>query len=348
MTTAVTAGPGAVVLDGMPATGGVHCETSTLGALLEHAGVRLSEPMLFGLGEGLSFVYWDSKRQAVPFLGGRVKPFELTQNLAGRLGLELRVQETTSARKAWSQVQDLLDAGAPVGLQLDSHDLDYFTSRVHFAGHVVALYGYDPDTVYLLDTEQQGGRVSTSRESLARARAARGPMSAPHRSFTLGAPGAPVDVAAAIRPAIVGCAEEFLSPPIANVGCRGVSTTAKRIVSWLDRVDDPTHDLPLIAMLMERGGTGGGLFRFLYRDFLTECLPMLDDGTSAGGAGRATDLVTEGRDLFDESAQLWTRVAGLVESAGRTEDADPLSEAAELVHRIARIETAAMTALRSV
>ncbi|MEU8495041.1 MAG: BtrH N-terminal domain-containing protein [Actinomycetota bacterium] len=329
---------------GVPATGGVHCETTALGALLGHAGVHLAEPVLFGLGSGLSFVYWDSKRQPVPFLGGRVKPFELTRTLARRLGLDLRVQETSSARRGWDQVRALVDDGVPVGLQLDSHDLDYFGSRVHFAGHVVALLGYDEESAYLLDTAQQGGRVSTSLESLARARAARGPMSAPHRSFTLGPLREPVDPVPAIVPAIVECAEAFLHPPIANIGHRGIRTTAKRAPSWLDRVEDPPRDLPQMAMLMERAGTGGALFRTLYRDFLTACLPLLDDGDGPGGRAAA---VERGRDLFAESATLWTRVAGLVERAGVDGDPAGLTEAARLLLRIADLETAAMGTLRS-
>jgi hypothetical protein len=329
---------------GVPATGGVHCETTALGALLGHAGVHLAEPVLFGLGSGLSFVYWDSKRQPVPFLGGRVKPFELTRTLARRLGLDLRVQETSSARRGWDQVRALVDDGVPVGLQLDSHDLDYFGSRVHFAGHVVALLGYDEESAYLLDTAQQGGRVSTSLESLARARAARGPLSAPHRSFTLGPLREPVDPVPAIVPAIVECAEAFLDPPIANVGHRGIRTTAKRAPSWLDRVEAPPRDLPQMAMLMERAGTGGALFRTLYRDFLTACLPLLDDGDGPGGRAAA---VERGRDLFAESATLWTRVAGLVERAGVGGDPAGLTEAARLLLRIADLETAAMGTLRS-
>ncbi|MER7495070.1 BtrH N-terminal domain-containing protein [Streptomyces pharetrae] len=162
-----------------------HCETTTLGVLLRHQGLDLSEPMLFGLASGLSFVYWDSKNMGFPFLGGRVKPFDLTRNLASALGLELEVQETASPRRAWENVAALIDAGRPVGLQLDSYHLEYFTSKVHFGGHVVAMYGYDDHDAYLVDTAQQGGAVSTSRAALAAARAARGPMTARHRSFTL-------------------------------------------------------------------------------------------------------------------------------------------------------------------
>ena len=181
------------VVEGIDVRGMRHCETTALGVLLRHEGIDLSEPMLFGLGSGLSFIYWDGKNLDFPFLGGRVKPFELTRNLTGLLGLELRVEETTSPGRAWRNVATQIDAGRPVGLQLDSYHLDYFTSRVRFGGHVVAMYGYDDEYAYLVDTAQQGGAVRTGLESLAKARAERGQMTARHRSFTITAPG-PVSV----------------------------------------------------------------------------------------------------------------------------------------------------------
>lgn len=331
------------IVNGVSTTGGLHCETTALGVLLEHAGLPLSEPMLFGLGSGLSFIYWDSKQQKLPFLGGRVKPFALTQNLTERLGLELRTQETTSARKAWDQVRISIDQGIPVGLQLDSHDLEYFGSRVHFAGHVVAMYGYDEERAYLVDTAQQGGAVSTSLESLARARAARGPMSARHRSFTVEVPAGakPEHLISAIIPAISACAAEFLTPSISNLGGRGIRTAATRVRSWFDRVEDPARDLAVIAMLMERAGTGGSLFRNLYGDFLSESLEHLEGTPGA-------DLVTQGRDLFAKSALLWTRVAELIEKSGITGSAEHLSGASQLLEDIATTETYAMTALQGV
>lgn len=331
------------IIGGIPAAGGAHCETTALGVLLRHAGLHLSEPMLFGLGGGLSFIYWDSKRQALPFLGGRVKPFALTRNLVERLGLTLLVRETTSARRAWEQLRASIDEGTPVGLQLDSYELEYFTSRVHFAGHMVAMYGYDGTNAYLVDTAQQGGAVVTSLESLARARAARGPMSARHRSFTVLAhePGmGPERLARAIVSAIAGCAAEFLTPPIANAGDRGMLTAARRMRSWPGRLEDPGRELPMIATMMERAGTGGALFRNLYRDFLRECLDLLEDG-------EAVELVERGRGLFAESALLWTATAELIERAGTTGDLGLLAEASHLLERIAMIERDAMSQLRS-
>lgn len=331
-----------MIIDGISTAGGAHCETTALGVLLRHAGLDLSEPMLFGLGNGLSFIYWDSKQQDLPFLGGRVKPFVLTRNLSRRLGLELHVQETASARKAWNHVRSSVDEGIPVGLQLDSHELEYFGSRVHFAGHVVAMYGYDAERAYLVDTAQQGGAVSTSLESLARARAARGPMSARHRSFTvLATPDMTVaQIIPSIIPSIITCAEDFLAPPIANLGNRGIRVAAQRVRSWFDRVEDPGRDLAVIAGLMERAGTGGALFRNLYRDFLTECHEFLEGEPGAG-------LIEQGRDLFAESASLWTNVAQLIEKAGAAGRPDDLDTASRLLEDIATIETSAMTALRS-
>ncbi|HZF89046.1 BtrH N-terminal domain-containing protein [Streptomyces sp.] len=311
-----------------------HCETTTLGVLLRHQGLDLSEPMLFGLGSGLSFVYWDSKKMGFPFLGGRVKPFELTRNLARTLGLELKVQETTSPRKAWENVASLIDAGRPVGLQLDSYHLDYFTSKVHFGGHVVAMYGYDDRDAYLVDTGQQGGAVSTSLAGLAAARAARGPMTARHRSFTLTVPRDLPSLRDPIVSAVVLCADAFLDPPIANLGHRGIEKAGRLVRTWLRRTDEPQRDLPQAALLMEKAGTGGALFRTLYRDFLAECTQLIDSGH-----------LRTGHRLYAEAATLWTEVAALITEAGESGDAQCLTRAGGILSDLSRVEREAMRAL---
>ncbi|MEV5771182.1 BtrH N-terminal domain-containing protein [Streptomyces antimycoticus] len=318
----------------LDARGTRHCETSALGVLLQHQGLDLSEPMLFGLGSGLSFIYWDSKSMGFPFLGGRVKPFELTRNLATALGLDLLVQETTSPRRAWENVAAHIEAGRPVGLQLDSYHLDYFGSKVHFGGHVVAMYGYDDHDAYLVDTDQQGGTVTTSLTSLARARAARGPMTAKHRSFTLAAPKHLPSPQGHIIPAITACAEAFLNPPIANLGHRGIEKAGKQVRTWLQRTDNPQRDLPQAALLMEQAGTGGALFRNLYRDFLAECTQLLD-----------SDHLRTGHAMYTEAATLWTEVAALITRAGASGDTQCLVRAGAILHDLSRIEHAAMRAL---
>ncbi|MEO3799400.1 BtrH N-terminal domain-containing protein [Nonomuraea sp. B1E8] len=323
------------IVKGVEARGMHHCETTALGVLLRHEGLDLSEPMLFGLGSGLSFLYWDGKSMAFPFLAGRVRPFDLTRNLAARLGLTLLVKETASPRKAWENVAAPIDAGRPVGLQLDSYHLDYFRSKVHFGGHVVAMYGYDEHDAYLVDTDQQGGAVRTSRAGLARARAERGPMTARNRSFTITLPAHPLAWQEQIIPAIRHCADAFLAAPIANLGHRGIAKAGQKVPGWLGRAGEPRQDLPQAALLMERGGTGGALFRALYCDFLDECTRLIDD-----------DDLRAGHRLYAEAATLWTDVSALIAKAGESGDAGHLQQAGAILHDLSRIERDAMQALR--
>jgi hypothetical protein len=324
-----------MIIDGVGFSGGLHCETTTLGALLRHAGAELSEPMLFGLGEGLGFVYWDARNLDFPFLGGRTRPMEITRTAAGRLGLHLRVEETTSPRKAWRNVTAALDAGHPVGLQLDCYHLDYFTTRVHFGGHFVAMRGYDDTHAHLIDTAQQGGAVTTTLASLERARGERGPMTARHLSYTVSGSVAPLGDA--IRDAVRANAHTFLHPPIANLGHRGIAKAARQVPAWLTRSADPSRDLPLAATLMERGGTGGALFRAIYRDFLAECAGVVDD-----------DNLRLGQRMYAEIAPLWTEVAALIATAGETGDPGHLTAASAILTDLADRERRAMATLAAV
>ncbi|MFG1673812.1 BtrH N-terminal domain-containing protein [Micromonospora sp. NPDC049282] len=326
-----------MIIENIGFTAGAHCETTTLGVLTRHVGVEASEPMLFGLGEGLGFVYWDAKAMDLPFLGGRTRPMCVTRAAAGHLGLELRVRETTSVRKAWQDVVAVLDAGHPVGLQLDSYHLDYFTTKVHFGGHTVAMYGYDDTHALLVDTAQQGGAVTTTLASLERARSERGPMTARNLSYTLSAPGGRPDLDVAVRAAVRANADAFLNPPIANLGHRGIATAARRITGWLDRAADPARDLPLAATLMERGGTGGALFRALYRDFLAEAATVVDDEAVRRAHREYADIVPR-----------WTEVARHLAAAGETGDAAHLARASTVLTDLAERERDAMRTLATV
>jgi hypothetical protein len=326
-----------MILENVAFPAGQHCETTALGALLRHEGLDLSEPMLFGLGEGLGFVYWDAKNMDFPFLGGRTKPTTITRTVADRLGLTLHVQETASPRRAWQNVADALAAGRPVGLQLDSYHLDYFTTKVHFGGHLVAMYGYDDTHAHLVDTAQQGGTVTTTLTSLARARGERGPMTARNLSYTITCPGGRPELGDAIRTAVRNNARTFLDPPIANLGHRGIDKAARQVTRWLDRASDPARDLPLAATLMERGGTGGALFRNMYRDFLAECATIVDD-----------DNLRLGHQRYAEIAPLWTEVAHHITAAGETRDPEQLTRASAILTELADRERHAMQVLTAV
>jgi len=313
---------------------GQHCETVTTGTLLAAEGIQLSEPMLFGLGEGLGFVMLNLRSLPLPFIGGRSRPFALTQALCRNLGLDCRARESSSKASAWKTLESALQAGSPVGLQLDCFHLPYFSQPIHFAGHFVAAYGIEHDEVLLVDTEPQGTLQRVPRAALEAARFEKGPMSARARSWTIVGSQRP-RLSSAIRKAIRANARAYLDPAFSGASFRGIEKLAASLPSWPRLAKRPTEDFTLASLLMERAGTGGALFRNFYRDFL-------DEAREHPGGGRAA--LDTGHGLFAEAATAWSRVARCVASAARGTEA-VLAEAAELCRGIARLEVQAMKAL---
>ena len=317
---------------------GQHCETVATGTLLKSCGIELSEPMLFGIGEGLGFVMLNLASLPLPFLGGRSRPFALTEALCRNLELECMARETSSRATAWKTLTENLDAARPVGLQLDCFHLPYFSQPIHFAGHFVAAHGIEGDDVLLVDTEPQGSLQRAPRKALEAARFARGPMSAKARSWTIDARSAKLRLPTAIRRAIRSNARSYLAPPFSGASYRGIAKLAKSLPKWRRLARRPAVDFALAGELMERAGTGGALFRNFYRDFLRESREHLPGARATLEAGHA---------MFAESAEAWSKIARLVGSAAQGSDA-PLLEAADLCERIATLETAAMRALAKI
>ena len=326
-----------MIIEGFESFEGQHCETTATGSLLKHAGLDLSEPMLFGLGQGLGFIYWDTKGMDFPFLGGRIKQNLITDNVVGNLGLDMERKETSSVKKAWENVSTNIDAGFPVGLQLDSYYLDYFTNKIHFGAHYVAMYGYDDSYAYLVDTAQQGGRVKAALKNVELARNARGPMTSRNLSYTIAKADGDADLGEAAVRAIRANAHDFLDPPIKNIGYKGIAKAAREVRKWFGRTEKPEEHLGLAAVLMERAGTGGALFRNMYRDFLGECEELV------GG-----EEFERGHRMYSEIAPLWTEVAGLILEAGETGEQRHLDRASGLLADLSEREKAAMQALSGV
>jgi butirosin biosynthesis protein H-like/uncharacterized protein DUF4872 len=329
----------AVTIPGFAPFVGQHCETVATGSLLGTAGLKLSEPMMFGLGEGLGFIFLNLGSLPLPFVGGRSKPFALTTALCANLGIDCVAVETSSKARAWSSLEASLRRGQPVGLQLDCHHLEYFSKPVRFAGHFVAAYGFDDREVLLVDTAQQGSEQRASRKGVEAARFAKGPMSAKARSWTIRPPkGAkPLDdtIRRALPKAIRANARDYLSPAFKGASFHGIHKLAASLPGWLDLAKDPAADLPLAALMMEKAGTGGALFRNFFRDFLSEAREYLG----------AKPALKQAQQSFAESATEWTAVAGLIGAAGRKADAAGLREAAQRCLHIAGLEVAGMRAL---
>lgn len=316
---------------------GMHCETTATGTLLRQIGIHLSEPMLFGLGQGLGFIIWNMKTMDFPFLGGRIKTDLLTENLSRNLNLTLTVNQTGSISKAWHEVKNLLDGGNVVGLKLDCYHLEYFSNPFHFAGHYCAIFDYDDTYAYLIDTAQQGGSVRTSLKSLALARSEKGPMSSKNLYYTIQTSGGGFVLKDTILRAVRNNAKDYINPPIKNIGYKGIHKTASEIIKWFDKSSNIEGEFNALANIMERCGTGGALFRNMYRDFLKESFDIIN-----------FQPIGEAYLEFVDIARLWTEVSQLFIKISKTQDRIFLQNAVEILELLSEKEKKTMEKLSSI
>ena len=314
---------------------GQHCETTTTGSLLYQLDIDLSEPMLFGLGEGLGYIFWNMKIMDFPFIGGRVKPDALTENICRNLNLTLEVKETSSIKKAWKDVKENIEQGKAVGLKLDCYHLEYFTTKIHFAGHYASIYGYDDQFAYLNDTNQQGRDARTTLKNLELARNEKGPMSSKNLSYTISKNGELPELKNAIKRAIHNNANDFLNPPIKNIGYKGIYKTSSEIKKWFVTSKDIKKDFQTSASLMEKGGTGGSLFRNIYRDFLKESAELIE-----------SNELNKASEDYNTIAKLWKDVADLFIKIGDTEDIKYVNNASEILVELSDREKTVMEKLK--
>lgn len=85
---------------------------------------------------------------------------------------------------------------------------------------------------------------------------------------------------------------------------------------------------------MERAGTGGALFRNLYRDFLKESYELL----------KLSELKTS-YEVFAEIAEHWTSVSQLFEKVSQTKDIIYIHKASDILKTIADKEKKTMELL---
>lgn len=313
---------------------GQHCETTATGTLLNQLGISLSEPMLFGLGEGLGFIIWNMRNMTFPFIGGRIKTDLVTKNISKNLCLKLITKETSSKRKAWEEIKKLLDNNQAVGLKLDCYYLEYFSNPIHFAGHYVAIIDYDDEKAILVDTAQQGSKVSTSLKSLEAARSAKGAMSSKNLYYTIEKDGDMAVLKDAVITAIQNNARTYLNPPIKNLSYKGIEKASDVIIKWYDSSENIKGEFGTAVMLMERAGTGGAIFRNIYRDFLKEAYELTEN-----------KFIEHSYFKFSEIASDWSDIISLLERVSETKKKSYVLDASEIMKSLARKEKEAMELL---
>jgi hypothetical protein len=334
-------------ITGFKALDGCHCVTTSFRKVCAFNGYDISEEMLFGLGAGLGFIYWQ-QRGSLPFFGGRSNS-DFNGELTRRTGIQIAEHETASPRKAESELLRLLDAGQPVCLYADMAYLTYLglPEDAHFGGHAIVVAGHDPalKQVVISDIEPQMTGVKTGHfytlplEQLAMARSSKHqPFPPKHHWFAFDFTHAHPPDRSALYDAIDQTAKVMLHPPIKNMGVAGIRTAATRVRQWPAQFDEPTLRAALfnVYVYTEIGGTGGGLFRYLYSRFLKEAADLAGD-----------PHLHEASQLIHDCAEQWRALASPSERVLEIDDAASLiPNLASQLEQVAQREEAAWRMLQ--
>lgn len=257
-----------------------HCENGVASNLLKHNGLEISEPMVFGIGSGLFFVYLPFiKVNHAPAISYRPLPGQIFNKLANRLGLKIKREKFASSANANKALDANLKNNIPTGLQVGVYNLSYFPDeyRFHFNAHNLVVYG-KTETDYLISDPVMETVTTLTHDELDKVRFAKGAF-APRGQmyYPINVP-TNVDFSTAITKAIKNTCRDMLAPmPI--IGVRGIRFVAKQIRKWPIKhgTKKANHYLAQMVRMQEEIGTGGGGFRFIYAAFLQEAAVILNN-----------------------------------------------------------------------
>jgi len=333
-------------LDGFQHFATHHCVTGSMRYVYAYHDHHISEDMLLGIGGGVGFIYWHMKG-APPLIGGRAnfeRPGEegLEKTTGRRTGVVVESYTTSSARKAERTLLEMLDAGQPVMIYCDMGFLPYFDfgdSDYHFGGHAVVVCGYDAETQQVLIADRDGV-YPVSMEDLAKARGSKHkPFPPMHKWYTFDFSNKRQPTSDEVCQAIVEQAARMLEPPISNIGVKGIREAAKRALKWPDQMDEDELRFTLFNTFIfidATGGTGGGIFRYMFSRFLGEAAEITGDAR-----------LKESADTFQHIGDRWQEVAAIFKRGWKTDDpAAVLPETTEPLVEIADLEEMAWGRLR--
>jgi len=322
-----------------------HCVTGSMRHVYLYNDHDVSEDMLLGIGAGVGFNYWHFKGQ-LPFIGGRAnierpKGVGQVKTTGQRTGVEIEAHTTSSARKAKKAFLEIIGADQPVMIQCDMGFLPYFDfgGEFHFGWHIVVVCGYDPETEQVLIADRDAELHPVSMEDMEKARGSTyKPFPPQHKWYTFDFSQKRQPTADEVRRAIAEQAEMMLEPPISNFGVKGIRKAAKMIPRWPDSLDADMLCMTLFntyIFINAEGGTGGGIFRYMFSRFLREAADITGDKRLNESAG-------EFKQIGDE----WEKLGEWFLQASEAPDPDSLlGECVAPLNALAELEKAAWSRL---
>ncbi|MEA1916406.1 MAG: BtrH N-terminal domain-containing protein [Campylobacterota bacterium] len=285
-----------------------HCESGVMSSMLKHHGLNLSEPMVFGLSNALTFAYLPFiKMGGMPLIAYRSMPKSIIKTIQKNLKIKMKLETFSDSIKGQNRLDELLNEGKIVGVQSSVFWLPYFPQemRFHFNAHNLIVYGED-ENEYLVSDPVFEHSVKCDKASLTKARFVKGVM-APKGLlyYPLHVPQQ-IDLKPIIKKNIKKTAKTMLKTPVPIAGLKGVKFLAKSILKLKSR-DERYAKLFLghIVRMQEEIGTGGAGFRYIYASFLQEASELFENN----------ETLLQSSKMMLEVGDLWREFALLVAKA---------------------------------
>jgi len=287
-----------------------HCENGVTTNLLRSVGVnKITEPLAFGIGSGLFFVYIPLlKINKGPAIAFRTMPGLIFKRTCKSLNIPVVRKKFSSKEAASKFLDDCLQAGQAVGCQVGVYYLSYFPKeyRFHFNAHNLIVYGNEGDN-YLISDPVMENVTTLTRYELERVRFAKGALAPKGQLYYPKENTIVTDeqLRSAIKTGIKRNVRDMIGIPGPIAGVNGISFTGRKIKKWKDKLGDKKAGLYLaqLVRMQEEIGTGGGGFRYIYGAFLQEA-----------HAFHPIDELLDISKIFTQSGDLWRTAA--VQAAG--------------------------------
>jgi len=287
-----------------------HCESGSISALLRHAGLDVSEPMVIGLSAALMFAYIPLvKIGGLPLIAYRSPPGSVIRGVTRRLGVQMHFERFRDPDAGMQTLATHLDIGRPVGLQTSVYWLSYFPEdlRFHFNAHNIVAYGRDGDEFLISDpTIEEPVRIESA--SLRKARFVKGVLAPKGLLYYPTKVPARLEAKEAIRKAIKKTTSMMLYTPLPIIGVRGIRFVSRKIARLGRKHDHDEEEnkrfIGHMVRMQEEIGTGGAGFRFLYASFLQEAAALTDNPALEEVSQQFTDTGDEWRRFALWSAKM--------------------------------------------
>jgi hypothetical protein len=258
-----------------------HCESGTITSLLNHGGLSITEPLVFGIASGIFFGYFHKMKSfTFPTFIVRNKPGQMRTNIEKRTGVRFKTYDFKDPARGQQTLDQLLLQNIPTAAQVDFFYMDYVPSweRVHINVHFLVVAGKE-DSKYNISDAYFPRMVELDAASLEKGRFAGGNMSPKGFIFHLDKLPSDIDYKKAITKGISKACFYMLKITIPFLGIKGMRMFGRKIVEWPKFARDTehlSHEIMKINILLEDQGTGGAGFRFMYATFLQQAASIIN------------------------------------------------------------------------